>query len=85
MANEGSSNTEQGIPWDQLIQFANNKKAEEQITGKPAQLDKQQLAAIAMLIELVKDIEVDDTCVSRLFGKYSSLTHIRDAIIDCFL
>ncbi|KAJ4141114.1 hypothetical protein NW768_000321 [Fusarium equiseti] len=63
MANQGSSNTQQGIPWDQLIQFANSKKAEEQATGKPAQLDKQQLAAIAMLIELVKDIEVDDTCV----------------------
>ena len=72
MANQGSSNTEQGIPWDRLIQFANSKKAEEKITGKPAQLEKQQLAAIAMLIELVKDIEVDDTCVSRLFGRYSS-------------
>ncbi|KAI1072801.1 hypothetical protein LB507_002990 [Fusarium sp. FIESC RH6] len=67
MANQGSSNTEQGIPWDRLIQFANSKKAEEKITGKPAQLEKQQLAAIAMLIELVKDIEVEDTCVSRLF------------------
>ena len=84
MANQGSSNTEQGIPWDRLIQFANSKKAEEKITGKPAQLEKQQLAAIAMLIELVKDIEVEDTCVSRLFGKYSSLAHIQDAIIHWF-
>ncbi|RFN47508.1 hypothetical protein FIE12Z_8254 [Fusarium flagelliforme] len=74
MANQGSSNTEQGIPWDQLIQFANSKKAEEKTTGKPAQLDKQQLAAIAMLIELVKDIEVDDTCKKITTPKFTSET-----------
>ncbi|RGP80643.1 hypothetical protein FLONG3_1247 [Fusarium longipes] len=60
------ANTGQGIPWDQLIEFANNKKAEEKRTGKPAQLSKQQLAAVSMLVDFVKDIEVDDTYVSKL-------------------
>lgn len=63
------ANIAQGIPWDQLIEFANNKKAEEKTTGKPAQLSKQQLAAVSMLVEFVKDIEVEDTYVSKLFGK----------------
>jgi hypothetical protein len=61
------ANTAQGIPWDQLIEFANNKKAEEKTTGKPAQLSKQQLAAVSMLVDLVKDIEVEDTYVSKLY------------------
>ncbi|KAI6766584.1 hypothetical protein HG531_011806 [Fusarium graminearum] len=61
------ANIAQGIPWDQLIEFANNKKAEEKTTGKPAQLSKQQLAAVSMLVEFVKDIEVEDTYVSKLF------------------
>ncbi|GKT97924.1 hypothetical protein FLAG1_00074 [Fusarium langsethiae] len=61
------ANTAQGIPWDQLIEFANNKKAEEKSTGKPAQLSKQQLAAVSMLVEFVKDIEVEDTYVSKLY------------------
>lgn len=72
MAHLGTTNAAaQGIPWDQLIEFANNKKAEEQSTGKPAQLSKQQLAAVSMLVDFVKDIEVDDNYVSRLNGTYS--------------
>ncbi|KAL6924820.1 hypothetical protein ACHAP8_000818 [Fusarium lateritium] len=61
------TNTAQGIPWDQLIEFAKNKKAEEKSTGKPAQLSKQQLAAVSMLVDFVKDIEVDDAYVGKLY------------------
>ncbi|KAM0346883.1 hypothetical protein ACHAPU_005223 [Fusarium lateritium] len=55
-----------GIPWDQLIRFANEKKTEEEESGKPAQLNQQQIIAISQLIDLVQDIEVEDTWVAEL-------------------
>ncbi|WZH44795.1 uncharacterized protein QYS62_005823 [Fusarium acuminatum] len=58
-----------GIPWDQLIKFANEKKAEEEKSGKPAQLNQQQIIAISQLIDLVHDIEVEDKWVGEL-NKY---------------
>ncbi|KAF4454591.1 hypothetical protein F53441_2934 [Fusarium austroafricanum] len=48
------------VPWDELIKFAEEKKVEEAESGKPAQLSKQQIAAVSQLIELVHDIEVED-------------------------
>ncbi|KAJ4268528.1 hypothetical protein NW762_002591 [Fusarium torreyae] len=66
MANHDSAALSGGIPWDQLIEFANEKKAEEERTRQPAQLSKQQIAAISQLIELVHDIEVEDHWVSDL-------------------
>ncbi|KAF4963255.1 hypothetical protein FSARC_8724 [Fusarium sarcochroum] len=68
MANHGSAALSGGMPWDQLIEFANEKKAEEERTRQPAQLSKQQIAAISQLIELapVPDIEVEDNWVSDL-------------------
>ncbi|KAF5019364.1 hypothetical protein F66182_8632 [Fusarium sp. NRRL 66182] len=55
-----SHNLSGGIPWDRLIEFANEKKAEEAETGSLAQLTKQQSAAISQLIELVPEIQVED-------------------------
>ncbi|KAF9761992.1 hypothetical protein IL306_003609 [Fusarium sp. DS 682] len=69
MASHGSPNFSQGVPWDELIRFAEEKKAEEAKTGEPAQLSKQQIAAISHLIELVHDIEVEDFWVSELNRK----------------
>ncbi|KAF4335635.1 hypothetical protein FBEOM_10512 [Fusarium beomiforme] len=66
MTRHGSPTFGQGVPWDELIKFAEEKKAEEAKTGNPAQLSKQQIAAISHLIELVHDIEVEDFWVSEL-------------------
>ncbi|KAJ9425146.1 hypothetical protein QL093DRAFT_2233312 [Fusarium oxysporum] len=66
MTFHGSSTVSGGIPWDELIKFAEEKKAEEAKTGHPAQLNKQQIAAISQLIELVHEIEVEDFWVSDL-------------------
>ncbi|KAF5574967.1 hypothetical protein FPCIR_13380 [Fusarium pseudocircinatum] len=66
MAFQGPSAVRGGIPWDELIKFAEEKKAEEAKTGHPAQLNKQQIAAISQLIELVHEIEVEDFWVSDL-------------------
>ncbi|EWG48437.1 hypothetical protein FVEG_08214 [Fusarium verticillioides 7600] len=66
MTSHGPSTVSGGIPWDELIKFAEEKKAEEAKTGHPAQLNKQQIAAISQLIELVHEIEVEDFWVSDL-------------------
>jgi hypothetical protein len=72
MANHSPAVFSGGIPWDQLIRFANEKKAEEEKTGKPAQLNQQQITAISQLIELVHDIEVEDKWVGELNRKLQS-------------
>jgi hypothetical protein len=66
MAFHGHSTVRGGIPWDELIKFAEEKKAEEAKTGHPAQLNKQQITAISQLIELVHEIEVEDFWVADL-------------------
>jgi hypothetical protein len=72
MANHNTAALSGGIPWDQLIKFANEKKAEEEKSGKPAQLNQQQIIAISQLIELVHDIEVEDKWVGELNRKLQS-------------
>lgn len=69
MANQTSAALSGGIPWDQLIKFANEKKAEEEKSGRPAQLNQQQIIAISQLIDLVHDIEVEDKWVGELNSK----------------
>ncbi|KAF5677898.1 hypothetical protein FHETE_1418 [Fusarium heterosporum] len=64
--NHGAAAFSGGIPWDQLIRFANEKKIEEKESGKPAQLNQQQIIAISQLIDLVQDIEVEDGWVAEL-------------------
>ncbi|EEU46071.1 uncharacterized protein NECHADRAFT_100143 [Fusarium vanettenii 77-13-4] len=49
-----------GIPWDLLIEFAREKKAEEEQTGLPALLDKQQTTAISSLISLIPEPDVTE-------------------------
>ncbi|KAM0222617.1 hypothetical protein ACHAPA_001906 [Fusarium lateritium] len=66
MANHNPAALRGGIPWDQLIKFANEKKAEEEKSGMPAQLNQQQIIAISQLIELVQDIEIEDKWVGEL-------------------
>ncbi|KAH6963866.1 hypothetical protein DER45DRAFT_610201 [Fusarium avenaceum] len=66
MVNQTSAALSGGIPWDQLIKFANEKKAEEENSGRPAQLNQQQIIAISQLIDLVHDIEVEDKWVGEL-------------------
>ncbi|KAF4950336.1 hypothetical protein FGADI_8259 [Fusarium gaditjirri] len=60
MTFHSSSAVSGGIPWDELIKFAEEKKTEEAKTGHPAQLNNQQIAAISQLIELVHEIEVEN-------------------------
>lgn len=58
------------ISWDALIEFANEKKAEEQRTGRPARLNPDQFSAILKLIPFPEP-EVDNTdWVSKLNGMY---------------
>ncbi|KAF4979386.1 hypothetical protein FDECE_18069 [Fusarium decemcellulare] len=66
MAGQASTTIDGGIPWDHLIEFANQKKAEEQRTGLPAVLNNQQSAAISQLIPLVSEPEVEDKWVGTL-------------------
>ncbi|KAM0251387.1 hypothetical protein ACHAP5_001696 [Fusarium lateritium] len=66
MANHNPASLRGGIPWDQLIKFANEKKAEEKKSGKPAQLNQQQIIAISQLIEVAQDIEIEDKWVGEL-------------------
>lgn len=49
-----------GIPWDLLIEFAKEKKAEEEQTGLPAQLGQQQITAISSLISLIPEPDVTE-------------------------
>lgn len=72
MANQTSAAMSGGIPWDQLIKFANEKKAEEEKSGRPAQLNQQQIIAISQLIDLVHEIEVEDKWVGELNSKLQS-------------
>jgi hypothetical protein len=74
MTFHGSSTVSGGIPWDELIKFAEEKKAEEAKTGHPAQLNKQQITAISQLIELVHEIEVEDFWVSDLNREFPRQT-----------
>ncbi|RSL63425.1 hypothetical protein CEP54_005196 [Fusarium duplospermum] len=55
-----------GIPWDLLIEFAKEKKAEEEQTGLLAQLDKQQITAISSLISLIPEPNVTENWISTL-------------------
>ncbi|KAF4978400.1 hypothetical protein FZEAL_5218 [Fusarium zealandicum] len=57
---------EGGIPWDLLIEFANEKKAEEARTGRPAELNAQQKTAVGQLIEVNPEPEVEDIWVAKL-------------------
>ncbi|KAM0434401.1 hypothetical protein ACHAPT_003497 [Fusarium lateritium] len=55
-----------GIPWDLLIEFANEKKAEEEQTGLPAKMDQQQITAISSLISLIPEPNVTENWISLL-------------------
>ncbi|RMJ12041.1 hypothetical protein CDV36_008300 [Fusarium kuroshium] len=55
-----------GIPWDLLIEFAKEKQAEEEQTGLPAQLDKQQITAISSLISLIPEPDVTENWIGTL-------------------
>ncbi|KAF4996901.1 hypothetical protein FGRMN_4222 [Fusarium graminum] len=77
-----------GIPWDQLIRFANEKKTEEEKSGKPAQLNQQQIIAISQLIDLVQDIEVEDNWVAELnqtFNLQVYGTNVPRSRVNCSL
>lgn len=58
-----------GIPWDLLVEFAMEKKAEEERTGLPAQLGQQQITAISSLISLIPEPDVTGNWISTLTGE----------------
>ncbi|KAM5351501.1 hypothetical protein ACJ41O_004224 [Fusarium nematophilum] len=66
MATQSGKPVDGGIPWDLLIDFAKNKKAEEERTGRPVLLDHQQITAISQLIPLVSEPDVDENWTGKL-------------------
>lgn len=58
------------ISWDALIEFANNKKAEEKRTGRPAKLTQDQVSSILKLIPSPEPKFDDNNWVSRLNEYY---------------